>query len=198
MTVEEKLSEAEFFRNKLKETCNTKYEEQNKKLFEIRCYYSAYLSSSISVYDYALNHANRVFGLGLTDEQYWDNRTFRKEAESQGNKEALAFIVWFDSRIELEKGMTLGNAFTQSRRINTHKRSTYKIGFDPKVTKVGKLPDGSPDPESIIMDPNIFLMVEGFEVMKIDDACDAHYSTMGKFVEDSNNMIDKIQHDAIK
>lgn len=197
MTIEEKLAEADFFRNMLNEACNDKSGDQIRKLFEIRCYYSAYLSSSISVYDYVLYHANRVFNLGLQDEEYWDNKKFRKEAEEKDNKDALNFIEWFDSRVLLEKEMIIGNAFAKSRRINTHKRSTYTIGFDPKVTKIGKKADGSPDPELILMDPNIFLMVEGFEQLKIDDACDTHFSTMQKFVEDSYEQIERIQTESI-
>lgn len=197
MTVEEKLAEADFFRNMLNEACNDKSGDQTRKLFKIGCYYSAYLSSSISVYDYVLYHANRVFNLGLQDEEYWNNKKFRKEAEEKDNKEALKFIDWFDSRVEQEKGMIIGNAFGKSRRINTHKRATYTIGFDPKVTNIGKRADGSPDPESILMDPNIFLMVEEFEQLKIDDACDAHFSTMQNFVKDSNEQIERIQTESI-
>lgn len=198
MTLEEKLSEADFYRKKVRDASNGVYPNLESKLFEIRCFASGYLSASASVYDYVLNYANRVFGLNLKDGDHWSITDFEKTALDTGNWGALAFAEWYRSKIESDKGMMIGLAFAESRRLNVHKRGAYEIGIDPKIVNVGLNGDGKTDPEKIAMDPNIFLTVEGFNHMKIDDACDTHFATVESFVDSSKEKIDEIQVAVIK
>lgn len=187
--IEDKVAESKFFLNKIIEECK----KEKHDLVTISYYYSAFLSASYSVFDYVLHYANRVFGLGLSDEDYWDWRTFAEEAKKQGNEAALDFIGWWKSRQELENNMTVGKAFSQCRRINTHKRPTYKIGVDPKViTSEPKIENGKIT-ATIEVKPNVHLQVEGFDQMRIDDACASYYSTIEKFAGDSKETVEKIR-----
>jgi len=194
--IQDKISEAKFFLEKM----NAETKKESPDLFAISCYYSAFLSASYSVYDYALHNANRVFKLGLSDEGYWDWKIFQSEAKKQQNLGALKYISWWISRQKNDNNMIIGKAFSTCRRINTHKRPTYKIGVDPKVES-GK-PETKDD--AIISIPvkltaNIFLEVEGFEQIRImEEACGTYLSTIEKFSEDHKNIISKIESEEIK
>lgn len=184
--IEDKLAEARFFLNKILE--EDKKEKPN--LSATAFYYSAFLSSSYSVFDYILYKANRVYNLGLQDEGHWDENKFLKEANEKNNKKAIDFANWFISRKKIENGLSIGKVFSGCRRINVHKRPTYKIDVDPRVI-TGPMETG-PRGEieySIKVDPKISLKVEGFEHMKLIDACKAYYSTIEKVVNDANEKL---------
>lgn len=194
--IEDKIAESKFFLEKMNE--ESKKEESN--YFTIFCYYSAFLSASYSVYDYALHNANRVFKLGLLDEERWDWQKFQFEAKKQKNSSALKYLDWWHSRQHNDNNMAIGKAFSTCRRINTHKRPTYKIGVDIDVD-VGKQ-DESPEPPAIIsipikINPIVFLKVEGFEQMPVQEACSAYLSTIEKFSSDHYKIIDKIEHEEL-
>ena len=161
--IQDKINEAKFFLKKMNE---------KPELFDISCYYSGFLSASYSVYDYALHNANRVFQLGLPDEGYWNWNTFQSEAEKQKNIGAQKYVKWWKSRQEIDNNMILGKAFSTCRRINTHKRPTYKIGINANVEtneNVSKSDDAIRIPIKIIT--KFFLQVEGFEQMPVEDSC---------------------------
>ncbi len=178
---------------------NEEVKKEKPRLFVISCYYSAFLSASYSVYDYALLNANRVFKLGLSDEEFWDWKKFQTEAEKQKNSGALKYFDWWYSRRNNENNMTIGKAFSACRRINIHKRPTYKIGVDVKadVGKTETRKDGS-IATSIKINPKLFLQVEGFEQMRIEDACGTYLSTIEKFSGDHHKIIDKIEREELK
>jgi len=187
MTVKEKIAQANFFRMKVNESSIGKYETNEKRLFETAAYYSAYLNASASVLDYLLYYANKSFRLNLKDEEHWTIKDFEKKAKSIKNWGAWHFAQWYKSAIDREKGMSIGSAFAECRRIDTHKRPTYDIGFNPTITK-------ATEPDNIMMDSNIFLTVQGdIQKMRIEDACDTHYSTLEAFVIETEKKIEEIQ-----
>ena len=192
--IEDKISESKFFLKKM----NDEGKIEKPDLSSISYYYSAFLSASYSVYDYALHNANRVFKLGLADETRWDWRLFRSESIKQKNEGAVKYASWWSSRQQNDNNMTIGKAFSACRRINTHKRPTWKIGVDPKV-EIGKT-ETNPDvciSIPIKLHANVFLQVEGFEQMHVEDACSTYLSTIEKFSEDHYVILDKIENEEL-
>ena len=48
-----------------------------------------------------------------------------------------------------------------------------------------------------ICNPKLFLKVEGFEQMRIEDACGTYLSTIEKFSKDHHEIIDKIEKEEL-
>lgn len=194
LIINDKIKEAEFFLFKI----NLETKNEQPELFDISCYYSAFLSASYSVYDYALTHANDVFKLGLYDE-YWDWKNFHKKAKSQKKIRALQYVKWWNARKKNDNKWLIGKAFSSSRRINIHKGPSYKISVEGKIVSEkdllgGKIPKDSIPGFRVCIQLEPFLQVKGVKQLKLQKACSNYLSIIKKFSEDHYKIINKLKN----
>ena len=124
---------------------------------------------------------------------------FIQKQKKQKNSSALKYAEWWKSRQQNDNNMLIGKAFSTCRRVNTHKRPTYKIGFDAKIESGES--ETQPDESiksSIKIIPKAFLQVEGFEQMSVENACTTYLSTIEKFSNDHYEIIEKIEREELK
>lgn len=187
--LKDKLAESSFF---LEQISKSSTEENAKNL---PFYFSAFLSSTYSIFDYVLAEANYEFNVGLSSTEKWFPRDFRIRAEEIakggiGDKKALTFFEWWSSRKNLEDNSIVGNAFSKARNINTHKKPSYKLSIkipnsEPSITEKGSI--------SIEIKVKIELLIENLEHLDLQSACSTWYSTITKFVSDSQKKMREIK-----
>lgn len=113
MTAQDKLAEAYFFMQQLKEPINA---------LQASYFFSAYLSAINSIFDHLLEDANQKFYLGFSLDDYLDYRKFRTIAEFSGNVKARQFIEWYDDIFNTIHANVVGKLFRVERNRNIHKR----------------------------------------------------------------------------
>jgi len=190
LTTEEKLKEAKFFLDNLKNL------KDPKKKNEFYYNFSAFLSASYSVWDYVLNEANRIFGLGLPDDDTWFPHNFEEEAKKkneQGDDRALKFYKWFSSRKKAEESSPVGKAFGKARIVNIHKKPVFEIRWEPI-----KIEQGPPEKtekgyhSQMKLTLIVYLVIPGIENLDLLKASDTYYSVMENFVSDARKKIEEL------
>lgn len=128
MTVNNKLAEAEYFFEQIK-----RYSPDIKL---VKYYFSAFLYSTNSIFDFLLVEAAQKFKLGLSMDKKVYPSHFKTAAK--GNEKAMKFYkFWEDWKNEFEKS-SMGKVFTETRHLNAHKISqkpqyAAKIEIDKRL-----------------------------------------------------------------
>jgi len=114
VTAEDKIKEAEYNLDKLKNASNLDQEFQ----FEL----SNFLGSCYSILEHLLEDHNQKFGFSL---DYVTSKTFRDKANKMRNADALKFINWYDNeKLKLRNEKSYG--FLVARRRHSVHKSTVK------------------------------------------------------------------------
>jgi hypothetical protein len=108
---EEKLNEAEFFLDKIKEYHDTLPDRQY--------YFSAFLYASCSIFDYLLTEYNKKFNLGIQNNDTRFLPKFENMAKEKGGN-VLEFYNWHQIQLQLVKVDPIGIIFWDKRNLNTH------------------------------------------------------------------------------
>ncbi|MBM2820196.1 MAG: hypothetical protein HW410_1879 [Nitrosarchaeum sp.] len=108
---EEKLNEAEFFLDKIKEYHDTLPDRQY--------YFSAFLYASCSIFDYLLTEYNKKFNLGIPNNDTRLLPKFENMAKEKGGN-VLEFYTWHQIQLQLVKADPIGIIFWDKRNLNTH------------------------------------------------------------------------------
>ena len=114
LLINEKIDQSNYFLKEIEK----QYEQPTHK---IKYLFSAFLISIQSIPDYILAEANRQFGLGLKDEQYWKPLDFCKEAKNQKNDSALKFYRFWNTSMKELDASEIGKIIRLLRNIDTHK-----------------------------------------------------------------------------
>jgi len=91
MAVKEKIDEAKYFLDKIKNATERKDVIPNL---------SAYLCSTRSILDYLLEDYNVKYGLKVTLDERLDKKIFEKVAMTRKNSNAMEFIIGYNSRLK--------------------------------------------------------------------------------------------------
>ena len=192
MTVKEKLDEAGYFLKKIQE------HNDPKKVKELYHNFSAYLSAIYSVWDYTLNEANRLYRLGLADDDTWYYSHFENKAKEIRTKDQrpLKYYKWFSKRKRDVDRTKIGRAFSKARQINIHKKSVFEIKIRiPEPPKWKKLPKvGGRYHSRGVVTVEYLLLVMGLGEMNFVKACEEYLETMKKFVADSRLKIEELKN----
>lgn len=113
MTVNNKLAEAEYFFEQIKQLYpDIKY---------LKYYYSAFLYSTDSIFDFLLSEAAKKFNLNLPIDKKWYPSHF--ETVAKGNAKAERFFKHWDETKKEFENTSVGKVFKETRDLNTHKIS---------------------------------------------------------------------------
>ena len=130
---EEKLNEAEFFLDKIKEYYDTFPDSQ--------FYLSAFLYASCSIFDYLLTEYNKKFNLGIQNNDTRLLPKFENMAKEKGGN-VLEFYNWHQQQLKSVKSNVIGSVFWDKRDLNTHVEPERPVAM-VKLMSQGKIDENS-------------------------------------------------------
>jgi len=126
MAVKEKIDEAKYFLDKIKNATERKDFIPNL---------SAYLCSIRSILDYLLEDYNVKYGLKVTLDERLDKKIFEKVAMTRKNSNAMAFIKGYDTRLKKLKRDKIAALLLTKRNIKVH-RTIFPLNKNCNVSIV--------------------------------------------------------------
>lgn len=126
MTADEKITEATFFLEKIR--------DNEDRFPDVSFYFSAFLSSTLSIRDHLLDEYINKFGLHIPlDLRKGLQNEFEIQANAKAhygkNDDALKFFTWYKEEIGKIKSTTIGSILVDKRNINTHRQPVEVIPF---------------------------------------------------------------------
>lgn len=180
---EEKLNEAEFFLDKIKEYYDTFPDSQ--------FYLSAFLYASCSIFDYLLTEYNKKFNLGIQNNDTRLVSKFENRAKEKGGN-VLEFYNWHQKQLQLVKADPIGSAFWDKRNLNTHAEPERPVTMIALMAQ-GKM-DEKPlkiavdefnarrEKESEIQLPTILVNTDGIGHVDLIKGCEDFFGMMKNIV----------------
>jgi hypothetical protein len=119
LTVEDQITDAEYFLNILrdKSSCD-----------ELRPNLTAFLAISRGIIDHLLEEYNVKFGLNIPLDTKLFTKTFKKAAKWQNNQPALIFIKFYKNEFKTLASTTVGGLIIGKRNIAIHRTETSLHG----------------------------------------------------------------------
>jgi len=122
MTVEQKIDEAAFWLEHVK--------FYSPDISIVKYFFGAFLSAVTSIQDYVLAEANEFYQLGLSMDEKWNWKDFKKESKKQaknGKPNAFEFYKWWSAWTKSSRAGKVGEVFSNIRNMEIHKKKQKPV-----------------------------------------------------------------------
>lgn len=133
MTARDKLNEAKFFLDMLKQT-----QEKSMNLKSMRYLTSAFLTAIRSIPDHALYEANIGLRVGFDLTDVFNFKDFKKRVHDDDNSKGIGFAEWYEIEIDNFKNSPFCNQLREITNKGVHSkdiRYSLKLYIKPKNKK---------------------------------------------------------------